>query len=63
MKKKALIQRLEEVSYAMDSYPQDVTLVTAVKELRDIQNRLDEIINEIEDEGVSEEEKVEINEG
>jgi len=52
MKKKELISKLEEVSGELDNFPTDSTIASAIRDLREIQGRLDEIINELEDEDI-----------
>lgn len=50
MEKTELLKKLGEVSGEMENFLSDSALLTAVKDFREIQGRLDEIINDLEDE-------------
>lgn len=50
MNKKDLVSLLEEISSEMDNFLGDVSLSTAVKEFRDIQGKLDDLLGRMEDE-------------
>lgn len=55
MKKQELLKKLGEVSGEMENFLSDSALLTAVKDFREIQGKLDEVINEIEDEPIEDE--------
>ncbi len=55
MDKKELIKKLDEVSGELENFLSDSSLATAVKDFKQIQGRLDEIINEIQEEEDEEE--------
>lgn len=55
MTKKELIEELSQVSGELDNYPGDTSLITAIRDLRQIHLRLDEIIQRLENEDVVEE--------
>lgn len=59
MKKKELISCLEEISGMMDCYLSDSSIMTAVSEFRDIQGKVDEICNDLEDNGIEDDEATE----
>jgi hypothetical protein len=50
MKKRKLIKTLGEIAGEMENFLVDSSLSTAVKDFREIQGILDEVINELEDE-------------
>lgn len=59
MKKKELISKLEEISGMMDCYLDDTSVATAVSEFRDIQGKVDSICNDLEDNGIEDDEPTE----
>lgn len=50
MNRQELLKKLGEISGEMENFLSDSALLTAVKDYREIQGKLDEIIAEIEDE-------------
>jgi hypothetical protein len=50
MNRKKLINELDEVSQDMENFLGDSALLTAVKDLRGIQGKLDAVIGELQDE-------------
>lgn len=50
MNRQELLKKLGEISGEMENFLSDSALLTAVKDFREIQGRLDEIIAKIEDE-------------
>ncbi len=52
MKKKDVISQIENISGQMDSYLLDASIATAVKDFRDIQSEIDDLLNKLEDEGI-----------
>lgn len=55
MNKKDLVNLLEEISSEMDNFLGNAALLTAVKEFRDIQGKLDDLLNKITDDGIEDE--------
>lgn len=56
MKKKQLISKLENVAGELETFSDDYTLFQCVKALKGIQNNLEQIIQDIEDDGTIEDE-------
>jgi hypothetical protein len=50
MRKRKLIKTLGEIAGEMENFLVDSSLSTVVKDFREIQGMLDEVINELEDE-------------
>ena len=50
MEKKNLIKRLEEISGDMENFLGDFALLTAVKDFRGIQGKIDTLLSDLEDE-------------
>lgn len=57
MKKKLLLDKLEEISYEIREFSSNHTISESSKDLEKLSDKLDNIIQSIEDDGVSEKDK------
>ena len=53
MNKKTLVEKLEEISVDMENFLGDSALLTAVKDFRTIEGKVDELLSSIDDEGIT----------